>query len=135
MRAPTTAPAPIDDERADRHVRAQCARRAQWRSVGSIPRGGGALCVSRPTACANARYGSLAAQQRRRACLRTDASVETNDRRRARRGEMLVIFRVGDEREIAGLRLLDAGDAADLDVAVAFEAAVQPFSNSRSFNG
>ena len=39
-----------------------------------------------------------------------------------------MIFRIGDEGEIARLGVLDAGDAADLDVAVAFEPAVQPFS-------
>jgi hypothetical protein len=39
-----------------------------------------------------------------------------------------VIFRVCDEGEIAGFRVLDAGYAADFEVAIAFQPALQPFS-------
>jgi hypothetical protein len=35
---------------------------------------------------------------------------------------------VCDEGEIARLRLLDAGDARDVDLAIAFQPALQPFS-------
>jgi hypothetical protein len=41
---------------------------------------------------------------------------------------MLVIFPIGDKRQIASLCLLDAGNATDLDLAVAFQLAFQPFS-------
>ena len=40
--------------------------------------------------------------------------------------EVRLIFRVGDEGQIARPRLLDAGDAHDVDLRVAFEAALQP---------
>ena len=40
--------------------------------------------------------------------------------------ELRQVLLVRDEREVAGTGALDAGDAADLDVAVAFQAAVQP---------
>jgi hypothetical protein len=36
-----------------------------------------------------------------------------------------VIFRVDEEREIAGRGVFDAGDADDVDGAVSFEAALQ----------
>ena len=41
---------------------------------------------------------------------------------------MLMVFRIGDEGEIASLGVLDAGDAADIDLAIAFQPAIQPFS-------
>ena len=41
---------------------------------------------------------------------------------------MLVIFRIGNKGEIASLCVLDAGDTADVDLAVAFQPAIQPFS-------
>jgi hypothetical protein len=41
---------------------------------------------------------------------------------------MLLIFPIGDEREIAGLRVLNTGDAANVDLAVAFQLAIQPRS-------
>jgi hypothetical protein len=45
-----------------------------------------------------------------------------------RRGEVLVIFRIGDKGQIASLRLLNAGHATNLELAVAFQPAFQPFS-------
>ena len=41
---------------------------------------------------------------------------------------MRLIFGVVEEAEIADCRLFDAGDSANLKIAVAFDAAVQPFS-------
>ena len=49
-----------------------------------------------------------------------------DDRRRARRGELRHVLFVRDEADVAGTGALDAGNAADLDVAVALQAAVQP---------
>jgi hypothetical protein len=45
---------------------------------------------------------------------------------RAGRGECVLILGVRDEGEVAGLRLLDARNARNLDRAVAFEAAAEP---------
>ncbi len=46
----------------------------------------------------------------------------------ARRRQRRQVLGIGDEGEIARARILDAGDAHDLDLAVAFEAAGEPFS-------
>ena len=48
--------------------------------------------------------------------------------------EQPLIFRVGDEGQIAGGRVLQTGDAHDLEIAVTFETTLEPFSEmSRSF--
>ena len=71
--------------------------------------------------------GIGSAQQRRARTFAGDIS-RNDDSRCICLEKMLVIFRIGDEREIARLCVLDAGDAANLDVAVAFQPAFQPFS-------
>ncbi len=50
-------------------------------------------------------------------------------RRRLRRRQLRQIAGVRDERQIARLRLLEAGDADDLDVAIPLKAARQPFGD------
>ncbi len=40
--------------------------------------------------------------------------------------ELIGVFRVRDEGEIAGARLLNAGDADDVHLAVSLEATLQP---------
>ena len=53
-----------------------------------------------------------------------------NHRRGARLAKQRLVSWVGQEREVAGLGLLDTGDADDVDVlSAALEPAVQPFSN------
>ena len=69
----------------------------------------------------------IGAQQRRAGALSRLAGRE-DDRGRVRGGEMVAILRIGDECQIAGLRVLDAGDATNLDLAVAVQPTVQPFS-------
>ena len=64
-----------------------------------------------------------------------------NDRRRARLAEQRLIARVGDEGEVARARLLDAGDAGNLDVSDGSrprspgKAAVQPVSDVAQLQG
>src|SRR5262245_1434683 len=62
---------------------------------------------------------------------RGDRSVAAAEdhRRRARGGELRQIAGIRDERQIARLRVLDAGHAYDLHVAVAVETAVEPRGN------
>ena len=43
----------------------------------------------------------------------------------ARRREQFLVFRIGQERDVAGLRVLYAGDACDVEFTVSFEPAVQ----------
>jgi hypothetical protein len=43
------------------------------------------------------------------------------------------VFRVGDEGEVAGLRLRDAGNADDLDVTVSLEPARKPLRDVSKF--
>ena len=49
-----------------------------------------------------------------------------DDRRRARCRELHQVSGIRDERQVPWLRLYDPGDANDLEVAVAVEAALQP---------
>ena len=103
------------DERADRHVGAD--RRVVGDGAQRIDARAPArdAVANSETARANAEYGSsvwsTAHGARRIAGLR----AAENHRRRARRRELRQVARVGDEGEIAGLRLLDAGDAHDVD--------------------
>ena len=53
-------------------------------------------------------------------------ALADDHRRRLRLAQLRRVLRIGEEREIAGARLLDAGDARDVDVAVAFEPALEP---------
>ena len=44
---------------------------------------------------------------------------------RTRRREQFLVFRIGQERDVSGLRVLYAGDARDVEFTVSFEPAVQ----------
>ena len=59
--------------------------------------------------------------------FKADAIAAEDHGRRSRGRELGQIFRVGDERQVAGLRLRDAGHADNVHVAVTVEAALQPF--------
>ena len=110
---------------------------------GSTPFAGGVACTSRPTACANARYGFSLRRTAHAAGAAPGPAVARrcrceNDGGRARLAEQRDVARIRDEGEVAGARVLDAGDAADLDVAVPLEAAVQLFGDVaqlQCFNG
>jgi hypothetical protein len=53
---------------------------------------------------------------------RRRGAARPQDRRRgACRGQRLLVFRIGDERQIAGPGVVDAGDAQDLEIAVALQ--------------
>ena len=45
------------------------------------------------------------------------------------------VLRVGEEREVAGARVLDAGDAVDVDLAVAFEPAPETLGDVLELQG
>ena len=68
-----------------------------------------------------------------RARRRLGALAE-NHRRRARRAQVRGIFGVDEEGQLARLRLLDAGDAVDLDLAVTLEPALELRGNLPEFH-
>jgi hypothetical protein len=68
----------------------------------------------------------VSVKQRAAGPRRGAVRVPDDDRRRARRRELRQVSGIRDERQVPRLRLYDAGDANDLEVAVAVEAALQP---------
>ena len=108
-------------ERTDRHVG------AERDAFADAARGDARLAAGRhgsansSTARANARYGCRA---RSIAHGAASARLAEDDGRRPRRAQLGGVLRIGEEGEIARARVLDAGDAADLDVAVPFEPAL-----------
>jgi hypothetical protein len=66
--------------------------------------------------------------------VRPSGQVRTeNDGRSPRRAQQRDILPIGDERQVAWLRLFDSRDAQDLDVPVTFEAAIQPVGKVSEF--
>ena len=89
-----------------------------------MPAAGGAAGTKSSIACANASAGLLL--RRSAECtLVGDGGARHDDGGRARRQEVRVIFRIREEGEVARLRVLDAGHALDVNVAVAFQTATQ----------
>ncbi len=60
--------------------------------------------------------------------------VAEHDGRCARGGHRCQVLGIRDEREIAGAGVFDAGDAHDLNLAVAFEAAGETFRKFPQFH-
>ena len=126
VRAPMVAPDPMRHERADRHVGAD--RRVAGDGAQRMDAARGRR-DRREEARARRRtpaYGFSARSTAHGAGGIGFRETEDDGRRPGRR-ELREIAWVPDEREIAGLRLPDGGDAHDLHVAVALETAVQPF--------
>ena len=90
--------------------------------------------MNRLTACGERPVRIVAAQHRagRRGCW---SPVADDHRRGAGVAQLREVLRVGDEGEIAGLRLLDAGDADDLESSAApSRRQCSRSAMSRSFN-
>ena len=134
VRAPIAAPAPtVTNGPIDTSAPIDASSGDGAETVDA--RRGRAIFANSDTAWANAEYGSSvwsAAHGRRRIARLGGAE---NHGRGARRRELGHVARVGDKREIAGLRLLDAGDTDDVELAVTFETALQPFRDVAQFQG
>jgi hypothetical protein len=72
------------------------------------------------------KIGLIGAQHR---AWRGFGFVAEDHTRRARRPQFRDVAWVAEERQVTSGRVLDAGDAADVDLAVAFEAAVNALSD------
>ncbi len=131
VRSPMRAPSPMATNGADRHVGAEpCVRRdgRQRVDAGRRAPGGGEQADGprkRQIRIARAQHR---ARRRRRVVLEDDG-------RRARGRQRLLVFRIGEEGDVAGLGILDAGHARDLDLAVAFEPALQPIRQFPQLHG
>ena len=116
------------DERPDRDVRPYRGIARDRRQAIHALRGRRGLARRAPrrarTPSTDRRSGA-----RRTARRRGPSRGAEDDRRGLRRGHLAEIPRVRDERQVARLRLLEAGDADDLDVAIAFETAPEAIGN------
>ena len=75
-----------------------------------------------------AREGEVRIRRPQHRARRRRRVVLEQDSRGARLRHRRFVLRIGEEGEIAGLSVLDARDADDLHLAVALEAAGEPFS-------
>ena len=123
--SPITANGPIDTPAPSAHVLAD--RRRRMHACRRPPRVGKELDRARKRQIRVARPEHRA----RRGVSR----FAENDCRRARRAQRRGVFGVGEEGEIAGDRIVDPGDAADVDVRVAFEAALESRRDVLEFQG
>ena len=117
MRAPIRAPFADDRERADRRVG------RDDRAVGHIRRGWtpGAGRTSSANSRDGLRKGDIRLLVRSIAHGAVSAPFADDDGRRRVVRSSAAYFGIGEERQVAGPGVLDAGDAADLDAAVPFE--------------
>ena len=127
VRAPMRAPAPIDDERPD-DVRRRSRRRIDRRQRADARRRPRARhqqrdrLGKRQIQLGRAEHGARRARRR----------VVGDDGRGACRRQLRGVLGVGQERQVAGSGLFDAGDARHLEAAIALETAAEaPASSAR----
>ncbi len=120
-----------DHERADRDVTADA--RVRRDDSGRVHASGWPLIAPEQREGLGKRAVRMRGAQHRARCRR--GIFGQDDRRGARRPSGLGVARVGQERQVARTGLLQAGDAHDVDLAIAFEAGVQPVGQVAKLHG
>ena len=101
-------------------------------AVACTPGGGRQGSAKSSTARANARYGCRLRSIAHEAAF---GRLGEDDGRGASRAQRGGVLGVGEEGQIAWDRIIDPGDAADVDVRIAFEAALEARRNVLKFQG